>query len=217
MLNILGKILELIVVTKIAWALEEYKILSNIYLGGQKRISIDYAIQLILDRIQTIWDHGRKVSIFLLNISDVFDNVSHERLIWNIYISRLGQFAGWIRLFLTGRTMQLFFTGFISDLIDTATGILQGLFLSPILSLIYNTPLIRALAVRKPSGGETEVFGWVDDAAVIAVLQLYIDNTAVLQEALTKIDRWAAIYTSKFAPDKFELIHFTNSRDSDSM
>ena len=132
-------------------------------------------------------------------------------------MSRLGQFAGWIRLFLTGRTTRLFFTGFISDLIDTATGIPQGLSLLPILYLIYNTPLIRAPAVRKPGGGETEAFGWVDDAAAIAVSQSYADNTAVLQEALTKTDRWAATHASKFAPDKFELIHFTNPRDPDPM
>ena len=138
-------------------------------------------------------------------------------MIWNIYISRLGQFAGWIRLFLIGQTTRFFFTGFISDLIDTATGILQRLSLLPILYLIYNISLIRALAVQKPDSSETEVFGWVDNTAAIAVSQLYADNTAVLQETLTKTDCWTATHISKFVPDKFELIYFTNPRDPDSM
>ena len=51
LLNILEKILELIIATQIAWALEEYKLFFKIYLEGRKSISTDYAIQFIFDYI----------------------------------------------------------------------------------------------------------------------------------------------------------------------
>jgi hypothetical protein len=51
LLNTLGKILESIVATRIVWAVEEHGLLPKTYLGGRKGISVDYAIQLILDRV----------------------------------------------------------------------------------------------------------------------------------------------------------------------
>ncbi|GMG17201.1 unnamed protein product [Aspergillus oryzae] len=215
LLNTLGKVLESVIATRISWALEEYQILPKTHLGGRKGISTDHAIQLILDRVLSAWGHGLKVSMLLLDVSGAFDNVSHARLINNIYISKLGRFEPWIQSFLTGRSTRLSFTGYVSNIIDTATGIPQGSPLSPILYLLYNTPLIQALAVHRPEGGQAEAFGWIDDACVIAVSQSYADNVATLQKALTKADHWAATHASRFAPDKFELIHFTNPREPD--
>ncbi|KAJ5636973.1 hypothetical protein N7490_006852 [Penicillium lividum] len=41
----------------------------------------------------------------------------------------------------------------------------------------------------------------------------YSRNVEILQEALTKADLWAKRHAAKFAPDKFELIHFNNPRE----
>ena len=101
LLNILGKILELIIVTRIAWALEKHKLFFKIYLERRKGIFTDYAIQLILDYIYCAWGRGKKVSIVLLDISGVFDNVSHTRLLFNFYQLKLEYFVGWLQFFLS--------------------------------------------------------------------------------------------------------------------
>ena len=93
LLNTLGKILELIIAIQIAWTLEKYKLFSKIYLEKRKNISTDYIIQLILDYIYCIWDRDKKISIVLLNISDVFDNVFYIRLLFNLYQFKLRYFA----------------------------------------------------------------------------------------------------------------------------
>lgn len=54
LLNTLGKIFESIVATRIAWAVEEHGILLKTDLSGRKGISMDHAIQLILDRVHRI-------------------------------------------------------------------------------------------------------------------------------------------------------------------
>ncbi|KAJ5789980.1 uncharacterized protein N7518_006991 [Penicillium psychrosexuale] len=51
LLNILGKVLEAIVITQITWLVEEHNLLPDIYLGGRKGVSVDHTIQLILRRV----------------------------------------------------------------------------------------------------------------------------------------------------------------------
>lgn len=49
--------------------------------------------------------------------------------------------------------------------------------------------------------------------AMIVESQSYARNVEVLQIAFDKADTWARRHAAKFAPDKFELIHFTNPRE----
>jgi hypothetical protein len=92
LLNTLSKVLESIIATRIAWAVEEHGLLPKTYLGGRKGILVDYAIQLILDRVHCAWGTGTgiKVSMLLLDVAGAYDNVSHERLLYNIKRLRLG-------------------------------------------------------------------------------------------------------------------------------
>ncbi|BAE65488.1 unnamed protein product [Aspergillus oryzae RIB40] len=208
LLNTFGKILESIIATRIAWALEEHKLLPQTHLGGRKGISTDHVIQLILDNIYRAWGQGKKVSMILLDVSGAFDNVSHARLLFNLRQLKLGHFADWLQSFLTGRTTRISLAGELSAEFPTPTGIPQGSPLSPILYLIYNTPLIQDLHVRRPQGGSTTAFGWIDDACTLAVSDTFAENVETLNAALR--------HASKFAPDKFELIHFTNPRETET-
>jgi hypothetical protein len=61
-------------------------------------------------------------------------------------------------------------------------------------------------------GVRSQAYGWIDDACIIAQYQTFCDNIQVLKQALTKADQWAKRHASKFDPDKFGLILFTNPR-----
>ncbi|KAF4210539.1 hypothetical protein CNMCM5878_004249 [Aspergillus fumigatiaffinis] len=212
LLNTLGKILESIIALRISWALEEHGLLPKGHLGGRKGVSVDHAIQLIIDTIYRAWGHGQKVSMLLLDISGAFDNVSLQRLVHNLRTMQLGWIANWLQSFLSNRYTRLQLPGFLSELFATLTGIPQGSPLSPILFLIFNTPLIRTL-VHRLSGAQTTSIGWIDDSCALAVGQTYAQNVTVLEKCLEKADRWANRHAAKFAPDKFELIHFTNPKE----
>jgi hypothetical protein len=93
LLNILGKILEAIIAIRIAWMVEEHKLLPNTHLGGRKGISVDHAIQLILDRVHRAWVECKAASMLLLNVTGAYDNVSHEQLLFNMEQMGLGNFA----------------------------------------------------------------------------------------------------------------------------
>ncbi|KAI9035184.1 putative RNA-directed DNA polymerase from transposon X-element [Aspergillus affinis] len=208
---------------KTPYALEEHSLLPRGHLGGRKGISVDHLIQLLMDAIFDGWGRGQKVSMLLLDVAGAFDNVSHTRLLHNLKIARLGHFAGWLESFLSDRQTRLQLPSYLSRIISTPTGIPQGSPISPILFLLFNTPLIRALTIntvesmriQPPISGRTLAFGWIDDACTIALSGSYAANQRLLEWALDKAAVWSWQHSSRFAPDKFELIHFQNPLDPD--
>ena len=70
--------------------------------------------------------------------------------------------------------------------------------------------------MRRPQGDSTEVYRWIDDACVLAVSDIYTENVEILKTALARAGRWASQHTSKFAPEKFKFIYFTNSRKTEA-
>ncbi|OOQ82702.1 putative reverse transcriptase [Penicillium brasilianum] len=215
LLNTLGKILESVVATRIAWAVEEHGLLPRTHLGGRKGISVDHAIQLILERIHRAWGRGQKASMLLLDVAGAYDNVSHERLLYNIKQLRLGQFGPWIASFLSNRSTRIKLPGYLSDSFPTPTGIPQGSPISPILFLLFNAPLITACGLRT-GAAQSIGFGWVDDVAVLVESDSFYTNTITLEKILDKASLWAKRHAARFAPDKFELIHFTNPNETDT-
>jgi ribonuclease HI len=213
LLNTLGKILEAIIATRIAWAVEEYRLLPDTHLGGRKGVSVDHAIQLILDRVHTAWGHGQgqKASMLLLDVAGAYDNVSHERLLHNMKQMGLSELVPWVGAFLTGRSTRIRLPGHLSDAFPTPTGIPQGSPISPILFLLFNAPLVKNCSLTT-GYGRTEAFGWVDDVCILAVSNSYEENVWLIEKALQRADQWAKGHAARFAPDKFELIHYSNPR-----
>lgn len=109
--------------TRIVWAVEEYSLLPKTHLGGRKGILVDYTIQLILDCVYRVWGQGKKASMLLLDVVGVYDNVSHERLLYNIKKLRLGHLGLWIVSFLSNRSTRIKLPGYLSDSFLTATSI----------------------------------------------------------------------------------------------
>ncbi|KAJ6032769.1 hypothetical protein N7540_003501 [Penicillium herquei] len=212
LMNTLGKLLEAVVATRISYAVEEHSLLPKTHLGGRKGISVDHAIQLILSEVREAWGTDKKVSMLLLDVSGAYDNVSHTRLLHNMRRLGLGHFALWTASFLADRRTRIRLPGYLSDIFPTSTGIPQGSPISPILFLLFNASLVRGCSLRGVDGDGTKTcgYGWVDDVAVIAVSSTYRRNVEMLQAALGQADTWARRHAAKFAPDKFELIHFTN-------
>ncbi|KUM55456.1 hypothetical protein ACN42_g11818, partial [Penicillium freii] len=215
LLNTLGKILEAVVATRIAWCVEEYKLLPETHLGGRKGVSVDHTIQLILGKVHQAWGEGKIASMLLLDVAGAYDMVSHKRLLYNMQQMGLGTLTPWVQSFLTGRSTRIKLpNGHLSQAFPTPTGIPQGSPISPILFLLFNAPLVRACTLRGLHYGESEAYGWVDDVCILAVSNSYEENIRLLEKALQRASTWAKKHAAKFAPDKFELIHFNNPKST---
>ena len=145
-----------------------------------------------------------------LDIAGAFDNVPHAKLLW--ILEKKG-FPTWlvntIASFLHERRTRIVYAGYESDWIHTNTGIPQGSPLSPILFLIYISGLLEKL---QTPDNDTLGFGFVDDTNIIAWGVSAEDNCRRLNAAHSQCEDWAEEHGAKFAPDKYQLIHFTRGR-----
>ncbi|KDN71119.1 putative zinc knuckle, partial [Colletotrichum sublineola] len=114
----------------------------------------------------------------------------------------------WIASFLGSRETEIHVDGFRSETYRINTGIPQGSPLSPILYLFYNADLLDSC--NEAEG--TTATGFIDDVAILAVGDSTEDTCQKLQEALRKAEAWALTHASVFAPEKFQLTHFTRAR-----
>src|SRR5699024_214317 len=164
-----------------------------------------------LARIRAAWDSGGAVaSVLALDVSGAFDRVLKERLTWVLRQRGLPRAVyNWVFSFMSDRRSTLAFDGQESLAFPIMTGIPQGSPLSPILFLFYNAELLEQCA--NPHRG-VGCLGFVDDITLIAWGESTEDNCRRLAEAHAQCDWWARRYGACFAPEKYELMHFTRRR-----
>ncbi|RYN71832.1 hypothetical protein AA0119_g13652, partial [Alternaria tenuissima] len=114
----------------------------------------------------------------------------------------------WIASFLSNRHTSIAIDGFRSTAYQINTDIPQGSPLSPILYLFYNADLIDECN-QAPDAMST---GYIDDVGILAWGQTTEQTCETLGKTLEKAQRWASTHASVFAPNKFQLTHFTRSR-----
>jgi hypothetical protein len=166
------------------------------------------AVHLLRSTVEAAWMANPKtvVSVLGLDISGAYDNVSHDRLIH--ILARKG-YLRWIRetvrSFMSERTTRIVYAGYESPLIITNTGIPQGSPLSPILFLFFISELLEAF---KNVENNTVGFGFVDDTTLITWGPTARENCERLEQAHLRCADWTRRHGAKFAPDKYQVMHF---------
>ena len=139
LLNCLGKVLEKLFASRLAYLANTGNLLNNTQLGGRKQCSaIDTAL-LLLHYIQQHKKGSSSISTtILLDIKGAFDHVKKDKLLQILHELQLpDNLISWVSSFLTNRKIQLAFEGQIQQLVDLNIGVPQGSPISPILFLIY--------------------------------------------------------------------------------
>jgi ribonuclease HI len=212
LLNTLGKALEAIIATRLAYLADVYHLLPSRHTGGRKLASTEHAMHLLLQHIHRAWAEGKVASLLLLDVSGAYDNVAHERLLHNLRKRRVNQtLVRWVESFLSGRTTTLKLQEYTAPSAPIQTGIPQGSPISPILYLFYNADLIEACKTQ-----ETEAVGYIDDVSILAVGPTAQRNCKTLKGIHQKAEKWARRHGSQFAPAKYELVHFTRDPRANS-
>jgi hypothetical protein len=170
------------------------------------------AVGLISSCVQTAWraKPGSTVSMLSLDLAGAYDNVPHHRLIGILHKKGIPEWL--IRViasFLRERRTRIAYPGYTSEWINTNTGIPQGSPLSPILFLFFISELLERF--QDPEQGTLGV-GFVDDTNLITWGESAADNCRRLTTAHAECESWAAENGARFAPEKYQLIHFTRRR-----
>ena len=193
---------------------EIHQLLPNEQMGARRGRSVDTALELLTEQVATVWESPKHVATLLsLDISGAFDTVHPIRLLDVLRRKGVTPWAvRWIKEFMTQRTTTLCFQGAESPQIRPSAGIPQGSPLSPILFLFYNTELLEICTTTSPG---VTASGFVDDVNILAYSRSTASNCRKIEQVHQKCLAWAQRFGLKFAPQKYELIHFTRRKGFD--
>lgn len=208
----LAKVLEKILANRLSIAAEEHALLPWNQMGARKDRSTSTAIGLLTTCVQTAWNARPRsvVSVLSLDIVGAFDNVGHSCL--ERILRRKGLPEWIVRMvarFTRNRRTRIAYLGYESDWISTSSGIPQGSPLSPILFLFFISELLELFS---DPGKDLLGLGFVDDTSLVAWGATAGDNCRKLTAAHAQCEEWARRNGVQFAPDKYQLIHFTKRR-----
>lgn len=211
--NTIAKVVEKIIANRMIVEAEARQLIPWNQMGARKKRSTLSALELLTGSIQTAWKAKKTiVSVLGLDLAGAFDNVSHKRLLW--VLRKMGYptwIEGIIHSFLTGRRTRILLSDYLSRWYNTETGIPQGSTLSPALFVFFISDLLEEFKSVK---GDTFGFGFVDDTTLVTWGNSAESNCRRLTAAHDKCEAWAKRFGAKFAPDKYQLIHFTKKRQS---
>lgn len=207
LLSCIGKGLERLLARRVSLLAMEHKLLPEQYFGALPKRSATDLVACLVHDAEVALAQGSVASLLTLDISGAFDIVMRNRLIlrlreqgWPIL------FVRWVESFMSNRK-ALVRNGYGTTLPETELecGAPQGSPISPIVSMLYFSPILK---INDPSTR----FGYADDVAILAVGADTKETTRKLQWELQDTLDWGRLNAVSFDPDKAELIHFYHTR-----
>jgi hypothetical protein len=146
LLKCLGKLLEKIVATHLTHDITSLCLIPTTQFSAHPYSSTINASLCLTHDIKTAHTLREVCGSLLFNIQGFFNNMNHGRL--TALIESLGfapEICRWAKSFLKDRSICLQFNGYSSDEIELEMGMPQGSPISPILSIIYASPLLHLM------------------------------------------------------------------------
>ena len=104
LLNTLGKIMEVVLVTRINYMAITHHLLPKTLFGGQCGSCVETAIYHLLKKICAAWNEDKIASFFMMDIFAAYPNISHQRLLHNLRKKKIDiKVVNWVASFLTNR------------------------------------------------------------------------------------------------------------------
>ena len=175
------KTMERIIGNHITAFLETNSLLSPHQFGFRAGHSTEDQLLLFYNEIARRIDAGGCADVLFLDFSKAFDVISHV-----VLLDKIGsllfhpQIVGWVRSFLSGRTMNVSVSGVLSSVREVTSGVPQGSVLGPLLFLVYVNYLMH--------NSRCYWKAFADDFKLCAVVDR-VGQGLVLQEELNSIEQ----------------------------
>ena len=179
----LGKALEIVVAKILSDYIKSHGLLPNQQIGARKGRLTETALEKLVDGVYTVQGYGKKyvTSLLSLNVIRAFDKVNYQRLLYNLKKKGILFFlVEQIKNFLSNRATSISLGQKTSLIKPAITGIPQGSFISLILFLFFNGPLIKKLTKLKQ---KVQVRGFINDVYLLAYNIFIYTNYLELKRA----------------------------------
>ena len=216
----MGKALESVEATRIAWYAQRLGIFADTQFGGVPGRSVEDAAHTFAHDVETAARAGLITSSLTFDITGYFDRVSHPRLITVMRDAGMpSEVVRWVASFLSNRRTAIRLDGETGPMEAVTTGIPQGSPVSPVLAAIFSrtldiriaeaAPLLRQMQQQADQALEGRLIMYVDDGKLYVSSRSMSSNTWHLR-ALYKVAReWARAEGLELDDAKQDAMHYT--------
>ena len=203
LLSALGKGLERLIARRLAWIATRNTILTTQQFGALPgRSAVDLTTCLTHD-VERALSEGRTASMLTLDVKGAFDAVLPGRLVRRMREQGWPEFlVNWVASFATNRSIQIRLDGELGPLQSVNCGLPQGSPASPILFMLYISPLFKL-------GNVSRRFGYADNVAILETQKSLCDNCISLKKVPKEALEWGTKEGITFDAAKAELQHFS--------
>jgi hypothetical protein len=201
---------------KISWITKTHRLLFDTFMKCRKNRSIETTLKLFIEQIHIVWKQrtNRVITLLSLNVANVFDTMSHVRLIHDMKKRKISNWIiDWINNFLFDRFTTFAVNRRVIESFSMQIEISQNSSFSLILYLFYNVDLLKMCNKLETN---TRFLEYVDDVNILIYEKSIDENCRNLERMHKLCERWTISHEFVFVSIKYELIHFIkNSKKFD--
>jgi hypothetical protein len=211
LLNIVDKMMKSIISKKISSLAKTHRLLLEFHLRIRSDKLIETALKLRTKQIHIVWEQNtnRMIILLSLNVAEVFDTISHSRLIHNLRKRIISLWIiNWVDSFMNDSSITLTINRRIIELFAISTSISQRLHIFSLLYLFYNADLLKMCYKLDIN---TSSLWYADDVNILTYDKNTKKNCRTLKRGHQLCEKWAHRYEFVFASIKYERIHLTRN------
>ena len=190
LLPVFSKILEKIIYDRIKPIIEKEKLIPDHQFGFRnKHSTIEHRL---INEIIPALENKQYCTALFMDMEKAFDKISHESLLQTIRKQFPEQIHQLIKSYLNSRTFVIKIKDTYSEIKDIKAGVPQGNVLGPILYTLYTANI--------PTTTNSKILTFADDTATLVRNTNPETAVKLLQEHITKIEKWLQEKTNKSKP-----------------
>ena len=199
-----SKLLERLFLKKLMPIIEERRLIPTHQFGFRNQHGTIEQVHRLVEIIHSSFDQKKYCTAAFLDISQAFDRVWHQGLLYKLKKMLPINFYLFLRSYLSPRHFFVRHGNEISNLHEMSAGVPQGSVLGPLLYILFTADL--------PLTNGTIVGTFADDTAVLSVNKDPAMASESLQDALNNISDWMKKWKVKPNENKSVQLTFTTMR-----
>lgn len=202
LLPVMSKLFEKLFLKQLKPIIAEKNLIPDYQFGFREKHSTIEQVHRITNIIENTLENKGVCSSVFLDVSQAFDKVWHEGLIFKLKKMLPKQFADVLVSYITNRAFRVRQEDAVSELKQIKAGVPQGSVLGPVLYLLYTCDM--------PELEDVTVATFADDTAIMATGKSHKEAVEKAQRGINRFYDWTKKWRIKLNESKSVHIDFTN-------